>query len=173
VEITDFDSTTPLHFAACAGEINTIHLLLSHGWAEIDAQNDSGATALHMASRQGHPKVVLALLSAGANVNSLNVDQCSPLHRASESGHREATAVCRTLLQHGADVNGLDCNRATALHLAVMIGDKAIDVAQTLLIAGSDLTLKNSMFRTPFQVARNEPRRLKNMVQVVGSKCKN
>jgi ankyrin repeat protein len=169
VGIIDFDSSTPLHFAACAGETSAIHLLLTHGWADIDAQNDTGATAMHMACRQGHPNVVLALLAAGANIHSLNVDQCSPLHRASESGHRNAAAVCSILLKHGADVNGLDCSRASPLHLAVHVGEKSMDVTRLLLQSGSNLSLKNSQFRTPLEVATNEPRRLKCQVELLRS----
>ena len=51
--------------AACAGHLDVIRELLKHS-AVVDAQDDSGETALAVAASAGHAECVTALLRAGA-----------------------------------------------------------------------------------------------------------
>ena len=50
-----------LMLAASLGKLDFIPLLLSHG-ADIDAEDNDKATALHAAAREGHADICLELL---------------------------------------------------------------------------------------------------------------
>ncbi|XP_002073748.3 ankyrin repeat and sterile alpha motif domain-containing protein 1B isoform X1 [Drosophila willistoni] len=70
-------------------------------------------TCLHLASRNGHKKVVETLLAAGVDVNILT-HAGSALHEASLCGKK---SVVVTLLKAGIDVNATDGNGRTALEI--------------------------------------------------------
>ncbi|KAF6260118.1 ankyrin repeat-containing domain protein [Scenedesmus sp. NREL 46B-D3] len=89
---------TPLHYAARAGQLKAVQLLLKHG-ADVDAATRSGrATALHRAAHTGHAEVAQALLSAGADPLLQDADGETPLHKAAAQGH---AAVVAALLAAG------------------------------------------------------------------------
>jgi uncharacterized protein len=66
-DIAGRTGTFPLTAAAAEGRLRAVKTLISWG-AKIDAQSQSGATALHMAILYEHPRVATALLHAGASV---------------------------------------------------------------------------------------------------------
>lgn len=81
---------TPLHYAARAGQLRCVELLISHG-ADVGARTASGgATPLHRAAHQGHAGVVAALLAARADPAAVDCDGSTPLHKAAEQGRAEA-----------------------------------------------------------------------------------
>ncbi len=53
----------PLHFAAAAGQIDAVKLLLERG-ARPDAKNDQGKRPLDLATAAGHAEVATVLASA-------------------------------------------------------------------------------------------------------------
>jgi ankyrin repeat protein len=55
------------------------------------------------------------LIECGANVNSQDTDNWTPLHFASKFGYLDAA---RLLLDHGADANALNNNHLTPMNLA-------------------------------------------------------
>lgn len=57
---------TALHYAAAAGDVEGIKLLLEH-YAYIDAESPSGMTPLMMAAREGQEDAVKLLLEEGAD----------------------------------------------------------------------------------------------------------
>ena len=60
--LTNFqEGRTVLILAASLGKLDFIPLLLSHG-ADIHAEDNDKATALHAAAREGHADVCLELL---------------------------------------------------------------------------------------------------------------
>jgi hypothetical protein len=83
---------TPLHYAARAGHLPCVELLISHK-ADVNATTASGyATPLHRAAHQGHTAVVRALIDARADVSLVNSDGMSALHKAAEEGRAETFA---------------------------------------------------------------------------------
>lgn len=54
--------------AAASGDEETVEALIRRD-AMLNAQNIEGFSALHAAAQDGHDAIVLAMLSAGANVN--------------------------------------------------------------------------------------------------------
>jgi ankyrin repeat protein len=88
-------------------------LLLSHG-AYIEAPNrhkvfGPGNRPLHAAVYMDRPKVVDALIEAGADVSSTDDSGWTPLHLAVSNGRLE---LARRLLEAGADVNARIANVA-------------------------------------------------------------
>lgn len=60
------DGWTPLHFAATAGDLEVMALLVQHK-ASINAQSPTGFTALMLAAREGQEDAVAWLLRQGAD----------------------------------------------------------------------------------------------------------
>ena len=110
----------------------------------------TGHTPLHSALDGGHPAVITALLSAGADPNGKDRGGNTPLHWAAS----EATpAVITALLDAGADPNGKNSGGSTPLHWAAGGGSTPLHWAAggghpaaitALLDAGADPNGKNS-----------------------------
>jgi hypothetical protein len=82
----------------------------------LDARNERGQTALHIAARSGHEHVVAALLRAeAADPNTSDKIGATPLHSAAVYGH---LSVVRLLLSQGADPAATDAKALTALEWA-------------------------------------------------------
>ncbi|KAI2497246.1 hypothetical protein MHU86_17253 [Fragilaria crotonensis] len=101
------DNDVALFFNAYDGNLNKVRALLLDG-ANVNAQDSYGATALYIASQNGHLEVVRELLQHdNVDVNlQCTDDGATALIMASQNGHLE---VVRALLQHSnVDVN-LQC----------------------------------------------------------------
>ena len=83
-----------------------------------------GATALHLASYEGHLIVVYLLLNYGATVMVVDRKGNTPLHDAASGGH---AIVMHRLLRHGADltfrnqVRSLTHNHTFLTHSACVV----------------------------------------------------
>ena len=73
---------TPLQYAASKGHLDTVKMLIAHK-AIVDAPAPDGTTALMMAAFSGSQPVVQALLDAGAEVTTQNLDH----HDAADWAH--------------------------------------------------------------------------------------
>jgi truncated hemoglobin YjbI len=115
-----FAGTTLLHFAAGAGCLEVVALLLRVG-VDPNIVGRGGHTPLYCvanecASETG-PEVVRALVRAGADVNAGGgVTRATALHMAARRGHVE---IARTLLDSGAAVNARDYKGCTPLQRAI------------------------------------------------------
>ena len=117
---------TPLHSAACCGDVEMVQVLLDLD-ADVDFRNNVSRTPLNFIpcgppGYFGIPNlsqlladVVRLLLARGADVNSRNDRDRTPLHTATNMGEIE---VIRVLLEHGADVGAEDDQGGTAFSLA-------------------------------------------------------
>lgn len=84
---------TPLHYAARAGHLECVKILLDAG-ADVHAVTASGrATPLHRAAHQGHVHIMRALLAAGAKPSAVDSDGMTPAHKAASEGWDAATAM--------------------------------------------------------------------------------
>jgi hypothetical protein len=129
-----FAGATLLHFAAGAGCLEVVALLLRLG---VDPNLEGrGRTPLYCAnecSSKTGPEVVRALVRAGADVNACSgVTRATALHAAARRGHVE---IARALLDSGAPVNPRDRKGDTPLQRAINCRKKG--VSQLLLEHGA------------------------------------
>lgn len=96
----------------------------------VDARDDNGNTALHIAANADNLAVARVLLQHGADVDVTNSGGETALHAAALGGH---FLLAKALLHHGANANAANECGETPLELARLGGD---DVAMvTLLLA--------------------------------------
>jgi len=97
------------------------------------------------ASRQGHLKVVEALLAAGADVHAKDGEGRDALMCASAGDYRR---IVRTLLSNGTSPKATDRHGNTALILA-----RSADVARLLLEAGAEVNARCHSGKTALMYA--------------------
>lgn len=100
-----YDGNTALHYAAAAGNADSVRALLARGLA-ADALNQHGHTPLHCVAQNRHAKsaheTVAALVQAGADVNKPAAHgQNTPLHYAAQMRN---AAGARALVDLGASL---------------------------------------------------------------------
>lgn len=127
----DKEGLTPLHWACCAGLVNTVTLLTEQG-VNVNAKAKLGATALMVACSGGHIEIVKHLMSHGAEVNAATPEGWTALHVAVWAS---APTVVHLLIQAGAvpDVrsiklthNGDVVPAATPLLIAIFLNSMKI-----------------------------------------------
>lgn len=109
--IEDEWGDTPLHRLA-AGNPTGLKMVLERNILDIDAQNQSGQSALHTAIIAHNPESIAVLLSNKANANLPGATKDTPLHLAVM--HRNLEAV-QLLLNAKADPNLLECSNQPPL----------------------------------------------------------
>ena len=156
-----------------------MRLLIDHG-ADVNAQDESYTTPLHLSSFLGIPEIAQLLIERGANLTSQDWMHRTPLHMASSwvsaktvllSIRRRAdvngqddsiiisshtilpvkTATVRLLIDHGAEVNAKDQTKSTPLHLASSVG--SIDTVRLLIDHGAEVTAQDVHRMTPLHMA--------------------
>lgn len=145
---------TLLHWAAAAGSLTVVELLLGLG-ADANATDGGGHTPLYSVGNEcaipGGGNVVRALVRAGAKVNACDgAKHCTALHMAARRGNVE---VAEALLDCGADMEARDSLDETPLRRSVNCGKTG--VAALLLSRGADLHSKGSKGLTPLLAARS------------------
>lgn len=173
--------STPLLFAARAGDAASAKLLLAKGADANDALPD-GTSALVLAAHSGHRDVAVTLLEKGANPNDMGIGY-SALHAAIL---RSDLALVKALLAHGADPNirmtkGTPVRRNSTDYflLAPLTGSTPYllaakflepEIMRALIAAGADpaLTMPNGatalMLAAGMNSATNEDRRGINVI---------
>lgn len=114
----DSISRTPLHWTATNNYIDLARIILSGEFgrqADVNASQNRGKTALHLAAEHNQVDFVELLLAYGANPDAVSDGRWTPLHNACDKGH---DVVVAKLLAAGANVNAELSNRMTPLHWA-------------------------------------------------------
>ncbi|XP_011180654.2 transient receptor potential cation channel subfamily A member 1 isoform X10 [Zeugodacus cucurbitae] len=119
INLKNNNNESPLHFAARYGRFNTVKQLLDSekGSFIINESDGEGLTPLHIASQQGHTRVVQLLLNRGALLHRDHNGR-NPLHLAAMSGYIQTIELLHSVHSHLLDQVDKDGN--TALHLATM-----------------------------------------------------
>ena len=129
----------PLFLACCRGRVESVKLLLGHGFDPNLMCDDQYHTCLTAVCSSGYLAMVRLLLEHGAKVDLANHGHETPLGYACRNGYIE---VARLLLDHGADVNAINKDGKTALIVAVR--DRRShrkEMIQLLLERGADPAL--------------------------------
>jgi len=124
---------TPLGWAACAGEVYLVNAMLQRG-ADPDARLSGRTTALLTALAEKRESCALALIGAGANMQTRSSDGQTALHLASAMGLARVVDAC--LARSPELFNTVDDAANTPLMLATNSGHEQI--IQSLLEFGAD-----------------------------------
>ncbi|XP_033856922.3 transient receptor potential cation channel subfamily A member 1-like [Acipenser ruthenus] len=150
------DKKSPLHFAAGYGRFNTCHQLLEtmRDSKLLNEGDENGMTPLHLASQNGHIKVVELLLRKGA-LFLCDYKGRTCLHYAAVEGY---TQTMKILLEKNIKlIDKADEDGNTALHLAAREGH--VSSVSLLLSKGAEISLNKSeatFFHEAIHQGRNE-----------------
>lgn len=109
------------------GAVDALRRLLNSG-VDINAANEGGFTALHLASMSGNLEMVRLLLQNGANINASERFGHTALHRVSmnQSQLYEIVRIARLLIENGANFNATTRSGWSALLVALNNGKDGI-----------------------------------------------
>ena len=138
-------SDSALYRAAATGDASAVEKLLTVG-ADVNAKNEDGRTALHVAANE---RVAKLLLAKGADVNARSNNGETPLHIASGDGRKD---VAEALLENGADMNAETRAGKTPLHDAAM-GAQA-EMVEFLVKNGANVEAKAADGWTALDIAK-------------------
>lgn len=151
-KLVDYDYT-PLHLAAMWGNAELTRLFIELG-ANIEARDNVGKTALHLAADEGRYSVAKLLLAAGCKIDPISDGlHETPLHYSIINRHRDVSVL---LMENGANVNIKECNDNSPLHLAIIY--KHLETCLELLRHGADIHAKNYVDETPWDIADKHTR---------------
>uniref|UniRef100_A0AAX7UH46 Ion transport domain-containing protein n=1 Tax=Astatotilapia calliptera TaxID=8154 RepID=A0AAX7UH46_ASTCA len=135
------DKKSALHFAAQYGRINTCHRLLESITDSrlLNEGDERGLTPLHLASKEGHTKVVQLLLRKGALFHS-DYKGWTCLHHAASEGYTQTMDILLAANLKLLDKTDEDGN--SALHIAARGGHVA--AVRLLLARGAEIILNKN-----------------------------
>ncbi|XP_069559574.1 transient receptor potential cation channel subfamily A member 1b [Brachyistius frenatus] len=135
------DKKSALHFAAQYGRVNTCHRLLETITDSrlLNEGDERGLTPLHLASGEGHTKVVQVLLRKGALFHS-DYKGWTCLHHAASQGYTQTMDILLSANLKLLDKSDEDGN--TALHIAAREGHVA--AVRLMLSRGAEITLNKN-----------------------------
>ncbi len=124
---------------------------LSSLFADVNAKDETEATPLHIAVKQGRTEIVKTLLAApDIDINAKDAAEETPLHIAVKHNHAEIIKVL--LAAPGIDVNAKSEAKAPPLHMAVKQGKTEI-VKALLATPGINVNEKDAAKETPLHIA--------------------
>lgn len=109
-----YGEKTLLHYAAKQGRDLMVSSLLDLKVIDIDAQDDSGNTALHYCVEKNDLRSVEKLCANGCKVNLANSEGQTPLHLAAS----KSIGIFLMLIQNGANIRAIDNNGESPLDIA-------------------------------------------------------
>jgi ankyrin repeat protein len=86
-DVADIYGWTPLMRAVYENRFAAVSLFLQSGEVDLEAADDSGATALHHAAARGYVEVAQLLVTNGAELDSKNAEGLTPLAMARQKHH--------------------------------------------------------------------------------------
>jgi ankyrin repeat protein len=140
----DADGTTPLHWAARAGDLVAVKTLLRDG-ANANATNRYGVTPLALAAERGDAAVVDALLAAGAEAGRSLSNGQTMLMIAARTGN---AATIRALVAHGASTNVKE-NVLGETALIWAAAENHADAVAALVHAGARVDQRSNELKFP------------------------
>ncbi|XP_071842194.1 uncharacterized protein [Apostichopus japonicus] len=147
----DRNGQTTIHHACYNRNSPCMSVIFKYSTFKIDLEkkNFNGHSALHVAVDKRDKVLVRMLLENGANVNAMDSrNGWTPLFIAVAN---QDIGMLGILVEFRAKVNAQSYSGNSALHIAT--GRGYTDVVKVLVQYGADLSLKNSHWETPVNVA--------------------
>ncbi|XP_034085164.1 ankyrin-1 isoform X6 [Gymnodraco acuticeps] len=141
------DASTSFLRAARSGNLDKAHDHLKNG-LDINSSNQNGLNGLHLASKEGHVKMVLALLHSGIKLEATTKKGNTALHIAALAGQEKVVAE---LVNYGANVNAQSHKGFSPLYMAAQ--ENHLEVVKFLLENGANQSLPTEDGFTPLAVA--------------------
>jgi hypothetical protein len=144
------EGAEPLYYASLCGFLELVEHLVQKHPQYTSAIGGGCGTAAHIASLQGHVRVLQLLLLCGVDVDVRGLCDQTPLHFASIGGHLD---IVRYLLSQDADPNSQashNCDKIP-LHRAAVSGNA--DIVQMLLEHNADSNSQGYLDWTPLHHA--------------------
>jgi len=140
----------PLAIAVRQGNNRMVYALVGYG-ADLNITfGRLQGTVLHAAAEFGLPSMIEDLIYLGANVNAINQNRQTPLHRAIYNRNPQTMEM---LLNYIEDPNPMEVNNWTPLHHAAQAGRLA--AIELLIDAGADINSQITDGWTPLHLAAN------------------
>ncbi|KAH3796459.1 hypothetical protein DPMN_150027 [Dreissena polymorpha] len=140
------DGMTALHYAAKAGHLNMISLLLDTDRLDIDVTDDGGWTPLIWAAEHMQMEAVKLLLKRKADPNLRDNEENTTMHWAAYSG---SVSIIEQLLMAGCDLDSLNMHGDRPLHIAAR--QDHYECVVLFLARGADVEAKNNKGETPLE----------------------
>jgi ankyrin repeat protein len=148
MHVVDRDGCNLLHTAARSGHSLLTGFLLSLDVFDIDAMNNQGHTALHLACMSNAQEIVVLLVKHNAAIDLLDISGRTAFHFACVSGN---TNMARWMAQHGAQWFKTTFQGNSGLHMACALGD--LPMVEWLIGQGMKCDVANSKGLTPVLLA--------------------
>ena len=151
----DLAGVSSLMLAVSSNDVEGVKFFSRAGGFLINQKNVGGATALHIAARNGNIDIIIILLANGADVNIADNEGWTPLMRAAINGNAK---IVEALLGKGANVALLNSNRESVLtHAALSDCFDCLNIIFTKsdLIKTMDTKLLKEQLIDSFIIARN------------------
>src|SRR6266702_5820293 len=125
-----------------------MQLLVEHG-ADVNAQDGSLSTPLHLVLSSWSPEAIRLLIKHGVDINACNGSDRMPLHLASCQ-----VSAKLTLGPAWADANGQDKALATQFRWAEL--NKKAKIVQLLTWHSEDMTARDKTHSTPLHLVSSK-----------------
>ena len=135
--------------AAKKGDFDAVKQHLTAG-TDVNIKNARGWTPLHLATDQGHKKVVEFLIAKGANVNAKDKKGRTSLDWAEEENKEIAYLLRKQGGKTGKELKKLEAVNES-IHAAARYGN--IEAVKKHLATGTDVSLRNENGDTPLNYA--------------------
>jgi ankyrin repeat protein len=145
-----------LMMAVNSNDIQGVSFFSKAGGILVNQKNIGGATALHIACREGFYEIAKILIENGADVNSVDNEGWTPLMRANINGHHELVAL---LVAKGVQSGGLNYTGESAImHATLANCDKCLNIMFEKVNFLQSLTLKalKEQITDSFIISRNK-----------------
>lgn len=144
---------TVLGMACRMGNFDQVSMILAIPSSKdiLDRGCTQGATPLSWACQNGHPRIVKALLHAGADKEKLNGRGGSPLMLSVKKSDRDHIACVQELIDAGVDINQVD-SPARDMPVTRTLIEGNLEAAEMLLKRGAKVNHRNAMGMTPLDL---------------------
>jgi len=122
----DVAGINTLMMAVNNNDISGVTFYSKAGSALINQKNIGGATALHIASREGYLEIAKILIDNGADINLIDNEGWTPLMRANINGHEDVVSL---LISKGAQAGLLNyMNESVIIHATLSSCEKCLNI---------------------------------------------